>query len=823
MAENIGGVQYELGVDMRRLKSGFSEADRAAKASGRRVESAYGKGAARGIGAANKQAQGLRGTLASPQLRSGLVAGLGLGAGAVGFLAAAKGIGLVKDAIGGTISAAADFEQAMTRSTAIMGDLSDTMRDDMATAAREVAKSTTFSAEQAADSFFYLASAGLDAEQSIGALPQVADFATAGMFDLSRATDLLTDAQSALGLTTDDTSQNMENMARVSDVLVRANTLANASVEQFSTALTSKAGAALKAFGIDLEEGVAVLAAFADQGVKAEEAGNALDRMLRLLPDLAVKNADAFRQMGIEVFDTNGEVNNLGTIVDQLSGALSGLSDRQVQVALGTLGFQARVQGLIKPLLGTGKAIKEYEKELRNAGGTTADVADKQLENFNDKMTILGSAIEDIALDWGPVLIDGILAIGDAAGTTGRELDRWFKGQIGASTASELLANKLGIEHDMLLTTANAIKEAQEQTERLARQEQALAADGYAVDYISEADRQYMEYADSVDEGTAAVKELSAEEKLLAEAGRRVQEVLARQGTSGWAAATGAAGDAAAGAADDVEDLSSALQDFKDNIDDFDDVRSLDKVEKAIGRQRKAIRQASKDGDYAAWARHKARLRDLRDESRVSQAAKDAFEEARAQQQARREQLEKTNKVIRSQASKHDLTAKEVRRILNDEGGDVDKLKGRLRAMADGKYEPEVNVRIESAQRAIDKVKLALKNIKDEQVYIDIAERGGRAGGGGGSGRGHVLRHGGGWTRANSDYVIKQDEAWLTTGSSPGRVIPLDQMRNTSSSKTTSLTVNINAGAFLGSANDADRFAQRVAPAIGRELTRIGA
>ena len=89
------------------------------------------------------------------------------------------------------------------------------MRSKLEMAAREVAKTTTFSATQAAEAYFFLASAGLDAAQSIEALPRVAKFAQAGNFDLARATDLLTDAQSALGLTIrDDVVKNMENMAR---------------------------------------------------------------------------------------------------------------------------------------------------------------------------------------------------------------------------------------------------------------------------------------------------------------------------------------------------------------------------------------------------------------------------------------------------------------------------------------------------------------------------------------------------------------------------------------------------------------------------------
>ena len=93
----------------------------------------------------------------------------------------------------------AGFDDALNQSLAIMGDVSDAMRKDMAQAAKDVARETRFNATDAAESYFFLASAGLDAKQSIEALPQVAQFAQAGMFDMAQATDLLTDAQSALG------------------------------------------------------------------------------------------------------------------------------------------------------------------------------------------------------------------------------------------------------------------------------------------------------------------------------------------------------------------------------------------------------------------------------------------------------------------------------------------------------------------------------------------------------------------------------------------------------------------------------------------------
>ena len=161
----------------------------------------------------------------------------------------AVGVALVKGMTKATQEFIA-FNDKMTQSIAIM-DTTIEQQKAMEAQAIAVSRETRVSAEQSAEAFFFLASAGLNAEQSISALPQVAKFAQAGMFDMATATDLATDAQSALGMTVDDAQQNLDNLTRVTDVLVKANTLANASVQQFSEALTTKAGAALKVVNKD--------------------------------------------------------------------------------------------------------------------------------------------------------------------------------------------------------------------------------------------------------------------------------------------------------------------------------------------------------------------------------------------------------------------------------------------------------------------------------------------------------------------------------------------------------------------------------------------
>jgi len=305
------------------------------------------------------------------------------------------------------ITEAAAFDDALTGSLAIQGDVA-ALRDDFQSLAFEISESVRFSATEAAEAFFFLASAGLDAEQQLAALPAVAQFAQAGMFDLATATDLLTDAQSALGLTVSDAEQNFENLTRVADVLVRANVLANASVQQFSEALTNRAATAARQVGVEIEEVVAVLAAFADQGIKGQRAGEAISIVLRDLQKAAVDNAEAFSQLGVTVFDQEGEFVSFAGIIGDLEQALAGLSDEQRRVTLTSLGFQEQSLANLNTLIGTSDQIRRYEAGLRAAGGTTEEVANNQLRSLGAALDIAGNKVDNLQVQFGTALAPAV-------------------------------------------------------------------------------------------------------------------------------------------------------------------------------------------------------------------------------------------------------------------------------------------------------------------------------------------------------------------------------------------------------------------------------
>lgn len=309
-------------------------------------------------------------------------------------------------AIGGiAVKSFADFDDALRRSAAIMTGAEGRM-GDLAEAARAVGRESTFGATEAAEAFFFLASAGFDAEKSIGALPKVVKFAEAGSFDLATATDLLTDAQSALGLQSKDAAKNLENLVRVSDVLVGANSFANASTRQFSEALTSGAGAAARNAGLEIEEVVAVLAAYADQGIKGADASTKFRVALRDLQSKAFENREEFEKLGITVFDSvTGALLPMDKILASLEKRFAGMSARERIATIRQLQFADKSKAALESLIGFSEAISINTKKLRQIGGVTDEVARKNLASFSSQMKILKNQVIDVAIALGAELV----------------------------------------------------------------------------------------------------------------------------------------------------------------------------------------------------------------------------------------------------------------------------------------------------------------------------------------------------------------------------------------------------------------------------------
>lgn len=313
--------------------------------------------------------------------------------------AAAAGVGAI--GIGAAIKTFGDFDASMQESVAIMGDVSAAEREKLEQTARDVATSTTKSHTQAAESYYYLASAGLDATESMEAMPEVAAFAEAGAMDMAQATDVATDTMSAFGY-------EAENLSTVTDTMTATVNRHNQTMEGLGSAMSQVAPVA-SGLGLSIQETSAALGIMGDVGIKAEKAGTGLRSALSSLANPVGATKETINELGINVRDSEGNMRSLTNIIGQLE--TKGASTADVMALFGNEAGPA-----MQALLDQGSsALKQETKQLKNAEGATRRVAKAQKQTLNKQLQILKSRVIDVAVATGeyfePALINVVGAI----------------------------------------------------------------------------------------------------------------------------------------------------------------------------------------------------------------------------------------------------------------------------------------------------------------------------------------------------------------------------------------------------------------------------
>ena len=145
----------------------------------------------------------------------------------------------------------AEYEQNMAKVRAVSG-ATEAEFAALDAVAREMGRTTVFTARESAEALSFMAMAGMEAHDSVAALPHVLNLAAAGQLELGNAADIVTNIMAGYGLTT-------EELGLAVDVLTKGFTSANTDLQQLGDAFTY-AGPVAKAAGIEFEETAAALA-----------------------------------------------------------------------------------------------------------------------------------------------------------------------------------------------------------------------------------------------------------------------------------------------------------------------------------------------------------------------------------------------------------------------------------------------------------------------------------------------------------------------------------------------------------------------------------
>lgn len=318
----------------------------------------------------------------------GLASGLG-NAVSGGLKMAGAAIGAATTAVtafaASSVKVGSTFDSSMSQVAATMGKTVDEI-GELRQFAQDMGATTAFSATQAADALNYMALAGYSADESMQMLPNVLNLAAAGDMELARASDMVTDAQSALGL-------EMSEMTGFVDQMAKTASQSNTSVAQLGDAILTVGGTAKTLSGGTTELNTA-LGILADNGIKGAEGGTKLRNVILSLSAPTDKAAQMLEGLGVNAVDAEGNLRPLDDIMGELSKSLDGLGTAERAEVINTI-FNKQDIAAVNALLDTSA---ERWDELSGAIDDSAGAADKmaktQLDNLAGDVTLFKSALE---------------------------------------------------------------------------------------------------------------------------------------------------------------------------------------------------------------------------------------------------------------------------------------------------------------------------------------------------------------------------------------------------------------------------------------------
>lgn len=313
----------------------------------------------------------------------------------------------VTTAIGGVAAAsvivAANFEQQMSKVQAISGATAEET-DKLTESARQWGRDTKYSATEAGEAFEYMALAGWKTDDMLEGIGGILNLAAASAMDLGTASDIVTDYLTAFGLSAKDAGKFADEMAYA---MSHSNTTTEALGEAYKNCAATAAS-----MGYSVEETTAVLMTMANAGVKGGEAGTALNAIMTRLATDTKGCATELAKYGVEVYDAQGNMNSLSSILTGVRGVWNNLTDEQqanlAKTIAGTNQFSALqtiMSGLSDEAIASGMSFSDYAEALQNCDGTASDMAATMQDNLLGRLTQLKSKLEDIGITVGNALL----------------------------------------------------------------------------------------------------------------------------------------------------------------------------------------------------------------------------------------------------------------------------------------------------------------------------------------------------------------------------------------------------------------------------------
>ena len=432
-----------------------------------------------------------------------------------------RALGEIADVLKECVSASAGFEEAMSAVKALSGANAAEFQK-LSEMAKQMGETTKYTAAESAEAFQYMALAGWNTEEMLEGIAPILNLASAANMDLARASDIVTDYLTAFGLTAADS-------AAFADKMAYAMSHSNTSADQLGEAYKGCAATA-ESMGYSVEETTAALMVMANASVKGGDAGTALNAIMTRLATDTKDCASTLAEYGVNVYDSQGNMQSLSSILQGISQVWATLTnEQQANLAKSIAGtnhysdLQTILKGCSDAAQETGKSFTDYAAALETCSGSAEEMAGTMLDNLNGKMTLMNSALDSLKISIGNALMPVLGELADAGADgfswASKFVDEnpWLVQAItGAVGAVALLAGGL-TAYAAVTAAAKAVQDALNLSMSLCPAVAIAAAIGALVVVVGswvasldDADESTKAFTESLEETKTAYEELSA-------------------------------------------------------------------------------------------------------------------------------------------------------------------------------------------------------------------------------------------------------------------------------------------------------------------------
>jgi len=351
----------------------------------------------------------------------------------VGLAMAAVGTGIVVG-LGKAGKSAADFEQAITNAASVTGKTGEEFekaRDKMEALAITLGENTKFSAKEAAEAMYDLASKGFDvAAMSAEELKPILDLAAATQSDLTGTTEIVTATLRGFGLENSETT-------RIADVMTAAIGDSAAKMDRFAVSMPIVSSTA-KVLNISLEETVAVLGTLYDRGIDASTSATAFRNVAMDLNAKIPRITKGFEGVGISLDGI--DVSTQGVV-----GAFRELRKRGLTAQQALAIFGKRTGNAAAALVDAAEDAEAFRVSLHDVGGKAETVGGIQLDTLQGQLDLARGKFETLQIVLAKHFIPGLTNLATKIGNAISAMSKWAGEHPGLTSAIVKLTGAIGL------------------------------------------------------------------------------------------------------------------------------------------------------------------------------------------------------------------------------------------------------------------------------------------------------------------------------------------------------------------------------------------